>query len=230
MELQGSRQIAADRATVWAALNDPEVLKAAIPGCQEMSGSAAEGFEATVKQKVGPVSATFHGKVALSNVVEGESYTISGEGKGGAAGFAKGGADVKLAEAEGGTLLTYDVKASVGGKLAQLGSRLIDGFAKKMADQFFENFQKAVEGPDAAAEADVPAAEAALASEPEAGSAPEQSAGPQPEAPAAVAPEPAPVATPAREPAAKRSQPAAARAPESAKAGGWRGWLLGRKG
>lgn len=233
MELQGSRQIAADRATVWAALNDPEVLKAAIPGCQELSGSAAEGFEATVKQKVGPVSATFHGKVALSNVVEGESYTISGEGKGGAAGFAKGGADVKLADAEGGTLLTYDVKASVGGKLAQLGSRLIDGFAKKMADQFFENFQKTVEGPGAAAEAEAPAAEAALASEPEAVSAPEQAAARPPEAPAAVAPEPAPVATPAREPVATRSQPAAARAPEPAKAGGWRGWLdrlLGRKG
>ncbi len=156
MELTGSRQIAADRATVWAALNDPEVLKAAIPGCQEMSGSPESGFEATVKQKVGPVSATFHGAVQLTNVVAGESYTISGEGKGGAAGFAKGGADVKLEDTDGGTLLSYVVTANVGGKLAQLGSRLIDGFAKKMADQFFENFQKAVEGPvavDAEAEA-----------------------------------------------------------------------------
>lgn len=149
MELTGTRQIAADRATVWAALNDPEVLKAAIPGCQEMSGSAETGFEATVKQKVGPVSATFHGAVQLSNVVPGESYTISGEGKGGAAGFAKGGADVRLEDKDGGTLLTYDVRANVGGKLAQLGSRLIDGFAKKMADQFFENFKIAVEGPAA---------------------------------------------------------------------------------
>jgi uncharacterized protein len=147
MELTGTRLIAADRATVWAALNDPEILKEAIPGCQEMSGNPEEGFAATVKQKVGPVSATFKGAVQLSNVVVGESYTISGEGKGGAAGFAKGGADVRLEDAEGGTLLTYDVKASVGGKLAQLGSRLIDGFAKKMADQFFEDFQKAVEGP-----------------------------------------------------------------------------------
>lgn len=148
MELTGSRQIAADRAAVWAGLNDPEVLKASIPGCQELTGSPEEGFTATVKQKVGPVSATFNGAVALSNVQPGESYTITGEGKGGAAGFAKGGADVKLEDAaEGGTLLTYAVKASVGGKLAQLGSRLIDGFAKKMADQFFENFQKAVEGP-----------------------------------------------------------------------------------
>ncbi|MBP7241428.1 CoxG family protein [Amaricoccus sp.] len=147
MELTGSRQIAADRATVWAALNDPEVLKAAIPGCQELTGDPEKGFEATVKQKVGPVSATFHGGVQLSNVAPGESYTISGEGKGGAAGFAKGSADVRLADADGGTLLSYDVKAHVGGKIAQLGARLIDGFAKKMADGFFESFARAVEGP-----------------------------------------------------------------------------------
>ncbi len=152
MELTGSRQIAADRATVWAALNDPEVLKAAIPGCQVMSGSPEAGFTATVKQKVGPVSATFQGAVQLTNVVPGESYTITGEGKGGAAGFAKGGADVRLEDADGGTLLTYDVRANVGGKLAQLGSRLIDGFAKKLADQFFENFKNALEGPPPAAE------------------------------------------------------------------------------
>ncbi len=168
MELTGSRQIAADRATVWAALNDPEVLKAAIPGCQVMSGSPEAGFTATIKQKVGPVSATFQGAVQLTNVVPGESYTITGEGKGGAAGFAKGGADVRLEDADGGTLLTYDVRANVGGKLAQLGSRLIDGFAKKMADQFFENFKNAVEGPPpAVAEPAVAAAEAGAAAEDE---------------------------------------------------------------
>jgi uncharacterized protein len=150
MELTGTRQIAADRAIVWAALNDPEVLKAAIPGCQDLSGSPEEGFQATVKQKVGPVSATFNGKVVLTNVIPGVSYTITGEGKGGAAGYAKGGADVKLEDAEGGTLLSYVVSANVGGKLAQLGSRLIDGFAKKMADQFFENFKDRVEGGDKA--------------------------------------------------------------------------------
>ncbi len=160
MELTGSRQIAADRATVWAGLNDPEVLKASIPGCQELTGSPEQGFTATVKQKVGPVSATFNGAVVLSNVQPGASYTITGEGKGGAAGFAKGGADVKLDDAEGGTLLTYAVKASVGGKLAQLGSRLIDGFAKKMADQFFENFQKAVEAPTEPALSEAEPAEA----------------------------------------------------------------------
>jgi uncharacterized protein len=147
MEMQGSLRIAAPRAMVWAALNDPEVLKTSIPGCQQLSGSAQDGFEALVKQKVGPVSATFQGRVTLADVVPLTSYTIAGEGKGGAAGFAKGGAAVALADDGDGTLLTYDVKATVGGKLAQLGSRLIDGFAKKMADSFFANFQAAVEPP-----------------------------------------------------------------------------------
>ena len=148
MEMQGTRQIAAPRDMVWAALNDPEVLKAAIPGCQSLSGSPEEGFTAIVKQKVGPVSATFEGQVKLTDIVVLESYVIAGEGKGGAAGFAKGQAAVSLSDHEdGGTLLTYDVKANVGGKLAQLGSRLIDGFAKKMADTFFQNFQTAVEPP-----------------------------------------------------------------------------------
>jgi hypothetical protein len=147
MEMNGTRQIAAPRELVWAALNDPEVLKSAIPGCQELTGGPDEGFEATVKQKVGPVSATFRGRVQLSDIVPLTSYTISGEGKGGAAGFAKGSAAVRLADSDGGTLLSYDVTASVGGKLAQLGSRLIDGFAKKMADSFFDNFRAAIEPP-----------------------------------------------------------------------------------
>ena len=148
MEMQGSRQIAAPREVVWAALNDAEVLRSAIPGCQSLTGTPDEGFAATVKQKVGPVSATFEGQVRLTDIVPLESYVIVGEGKGGAAGFAKGQAAVALADGEdGGTVLTYDVKANVGGKLAQLGSRLIDGFAKKMADSFFSNFQTAVEPP-----------------------------------------------------------------------------------
>jgi len=145
MEMNGSRQIAAPREVVWAALNDPEVLKAAISGCEELTGSPEEGFEARVKQKVGPVSATFNGRVQLGDIVPLTSYTISGEGKGGAAGFAKGSAAVALADSEGGTLLTYKVNAHVGGKLAQLGSRLVDGFARKMADSFFDNFRAAVE-------------------------------------------------------------------------------------
>jgi len=148
MEMHATKTIAADRDTVWAALNDADVLKACIPGCEEMTGSPTEGFQAVVKQKVGPVKATFKGAVTLTDVVPGESYTISGEGKGGVAGFAKGAAKVHLTDAEGGgTDLTYDVDAKVGGKLAQLGSRLIDSFATKMADQFFERFQAHVEGP-----------------------------------------------------------------------------------
>jgi hypothetical protein len=146
MELNGTRTIAAPRAVVWAHLNNPETLKACIPGCEDLTGSPEAGFEATVKQRVGPVSATFRGVVQLSDVVAPESYRISGEGKGGVAGFAKGGADVRLTEVPGGTELTYTVDATIGGKLAQLGSRIIDGFARKMADKFFENFQGVVEG------------------------------------------------------------------------------------
>jgi carbon monoxide dehydrogenase subunit G len=161
MEMAGTRQIAAERAVVWAALNDPEVLRACIPGCRELVPTPEGGFEATVTQKVGPVSATFKGAVTLSDVVEGRSYRISGEGKGGAAGFAKGGADVSLTDAGGGTELADAVDAHVGGKLAQLGSRIIDGFARKMADQFFDRFQAAVEEPatpeDAPAEPDATA-------------------------------------------------------------------------
>ena len=145
MEMTGTRIIAAPRDVVWAHLNSAETLKACIPGCEELTGSAEEGFEATVKQKVGPVKATFKGAVTVSDAVPPESYRIAGEGKGGVAGFAKGGADVRLAEVPDGTELSYAVDAKVGGKIAQLGSRLIDSFAAKMADQFFENFQARVE-------------------------------------------------------------------------------------
>ncbi len=147
MHMSDSREIAAPPEDVWAAILDPEVLKACVPGCTEMTGSPEEGFEATVVQKVGPVKATFKGQVTLSDMVAPEALKLTGEGKGGAAGFAKGGADVTLAPSETGTTLHYEVEAKVGGKLAQLGSRIIDGFAKKMADQFFTNFQTAVEGP-----------------------------------------------------------------------------------
>jgi carbon monoxide dehydrogenase subunit G len=150
MELKGSKVIAADIDTVWAHLNSAETLKACIPGCEELTGSPEEGFAAVVKQKVGPVKATFKGEVTLENVVPGKSYTITGEGKGGVAGFAKGGADVVLTEVEGGTELSYDVEAKVGGKLAQLGSRIIGGFARKMADEFFDRFQNVVEDDQAA--------------------------------------------------------------------------------
>ena len=140
MELKGEYRIPAPRELVWAMLNDPNVLRECIPGCESLEGSAAEGFSARVTTKVGPVKATFNGQVTLSNVKPPESYTISGEGKGGVAGFAKGGADVHLAEDGAGTVLTYTVNAQVGGKLAQLGSRLIDSTSKKLAEQFFSCF------------------------------------------------------------------------------------------
>ena len=162
MKLSDSRIIAAPRDEVWAALLSADVLKECVPGCQEMTGNPDDGFAAVVVQKVGPVKATFKGHVTLSEMVEPERLHLSGEGKGGAAGFAKGGADVSLEEVPEGTKLSYDVEAKVGGKLAQLGSRIIDGFAKKMADQFFERFQQAVEGPgeDEAAEGEAETAEA----------------------------------------------------------------------
>ena len=147
MDMTGEYRIPAPREQVWAALNDPETLKASLPGCQSLEKVSDQEFAATVVAKVGPVQAKFNGNVTLSNLNPPESYTISGEGKGGAVGFAKGGADVRLLDEGEITVLTYTAKADVGGKLAQLGSRLIDGTAKKMADEFFNNFSKQVAGP-----------------------------------------------------------------------------------
>lgn len=147
MDMSDARTIAAPPAVVWAALLDPGVLKAAVPGCEEMEGSAEDGFRAVVVQKVGPVKAKFSGAVTVSDRVEPESLTLTGEGAGGVAGFARGAARVRLEPVPEGTRLHYEVEAKVGGKLAQLGSRIIDGFARKMADDFFARFQAAVEGP-----------------------------------------------------------------------------------
>ena len=147
MTMNGEVQLAASREAVWAKLNDPEVLKACIPGCEELEKTEDDsGFRAVAKMKVGPVSARFKGKVTLSDLDPPNGYRISSEGEGGVAGFAKGGATVGLAEKDGGTLLTYNVEAQIGGKLAQLGQRLINGAAKKLADEFFTNFAKAVQG------------------------------------------------------------------------------------
>lgn len=143
MTMNGEVALPADRATVWAALNDPEVLKRCIPGVQELEKTSDTEFQAVAKVAVGPVKATFKGRVALSDLDPPNGYTISGEGQGGIAGFAKGGAKVRLSDTEGGgTLMRYDVEANVGGKLAQLGGRLINGVAKKYADEFFANFAK----------------------------------------------------------------------------------------
>src|ERR1700749_2116986 len=141
MQMQDSQRIPASKDKVWAALNDPEVLKKCIPGCQSLEMSSPTEMTATVVFKVGPVKATFGGKVTLSDLDPPNSYRISGEGTGGIAGFAKGGASVKLeAETESITVLNYTVDAQVGGKVAQLGSRLIDSTAKKLAAEFFTNF------------------------------------------------------------------------------------------
>ena len=146
MKLTDQRDIHAPREAVWAGITDPDTLCRCIPGCQEMTGSLEEGFEATVTQKVGPVKATFRGVITVSDVVEGESCTLRGEGKGGPAGFAKGAAHVALAEIPEGTRLSYEVEAKVGGKLAQLGGRVVDGVAGRVADQFFDRFKGVVEG------------------------------------------------------------------------------------
>ena len=140
MEMKGEVALPADRQTVWAKLNDPEVLKACIPGVQALEKTGDTTFSVTAKMKIGPVSATFKGRVELSNIDPPNGYRISGEGEGGVAGFAKGGADVSLADVPEGTRLSYDVQANVGGKIAQMGARLIDGVAKKTADQFFNRF------------------------------------------------------------------------------------------
>lgn len=158
MEMTGERQIAASRATVWAALNDPEVLKRCIPGCETLEMQSPTDMTARVKLAIGPVRATFNGKVKLSDLDPPNSYRISGEGQGGVAGYAKGGAVVRLSDSGGGTLMHYDVKADVGGKLAQLGGRLIDSTAKKLADEFFEKFAAVVGGGDASVAAGAEAA------------------------------------------------------------------------
>ena len=149
MELTGEQILPAPRARVWAALNDPEILKRCIPGCQEIARVSDTQLTARVGLAVGPVKATFTGKVTLSALDPPNGYRISGEGQGGVAGFGKGSAVVRLADDPGGTRLTYSADASVGGKLAQIGSRLVEATARKLSDEFFTRF--AAEFPPAAA-------------------------------------------------------------------------------
>jgi carbon monoxide dehydrogenase subunit G len=197
MEMTGSYRIAAPRDVVWAALNDPEVLKACIPGCESLEKLSDTEMRAAVTSKIGPVKAKFTGKVNLLDLNPPESYTISGEGSGGAAGFAKGGADVKLTEDGADTVLTYTAKAQVGGKIAQLGARLIDGVAKKMADEFFSKFAARV---GAAPAADGMAAQAPEL--PDVSPAPGLAASDTDIGPAEIPGEPGPVPIPERHPAA----------------------------
>jgi len=151
MDMTGEYHVAAPRQKVWDALNDPEILKQCIPGCETITKHSDTEMSATVRAKVGPVSARFGGKVTISDRDPPNSYKISGEGTGGPAGFAKGGATVKLSDEGNGTKLSYVVDANVGGKLAQIGSRLIDATARQMADNFFAKFAEVVGTPPAGA-------------------------------------------------------------------------------
>jgi carbon monoxide dehydrogenase subunit G len=145
LELISEQKINASREEVFAALNDPEILQKCIPGCETLERKSERELVASVVLRIGPIKAKFKGQIELSNLVPPESYSISGKGSGGTAGFAKGGADIKLVEDGGGTLLQYKVKADLGGRLAQLGGRLLDSTAKTLSKQFFEKFRELVE-------------------------------------------------------------------------------------
>jgi uncharacterized protein len=161
MQMNDTQRVPASKDKVWAGLNDPDILRKCIPGCQSLEMTSPTQMTATVVVKLGPVKASFTGKVTLSDIDAPNGYRISGEGSGGVAGFAKGGATVKLeAESADVTILNYTVDAQIGGKLAQLGGRLIDSTAKKLAGEFFENFAAALAPAPAEAPADETAAEA----------------------------------------------------------------------
>lgn len=157
MDLKGEYRLPAPRETVWAALNDPETLRACIPGCESLEKGEDGSMAAVVVAKIGPVKAKFTGTVRLEDVVAPESYSIVGEGKGGIAGFAKGGARIHLAEDGEATILSYTVEAQVGGKIAQLGGRLVDSSARKLSGQFFDCFAARISGGTATAEEVSPA-------------------------------------------------------------------------
>ena len=178
MKMKGEFRVPTDRETVWRALNDTEVLKECLPGCQEIEKTSDTEMAATLVIKVGPVKATFKGGVTLSDLDPPNGYTISGQGQGGTAGFASGEAKVKLVEEEGATVVQYDVDAKVGGKLAQIGSRLIDSTAKKLAKQFFDKLAEKLGGGEEAEAAAEPAPEAATAAPTEPAPAPDPAPAP----------------------------------------------------
>ena len=170
MDMTGERRIPAPRQKVWNSLNDPQVLKSCIPGCEKLERTGDNQFVATAAIKIGPIAARFNGKVDLLDLDEPNSYRIQGEGQGGVAGFAKGGATVRLADEGPFTVLNYAVQAQVGGKIAQLGARLIDATSKQMADQFFNRFTQEVSGPaEVAAEGPAGAVATATGDAPTAG-------------------------------------------------------------
>jgi uncharacterized protein len=146
MKITGETLIAAPQQVVWQALNDPEILRQAIPGCESLEKTADNSFKAVVTSRIGPIAARFNGAVRLSDLDPPNSYTLTGEGSGGAAGSAKGVAKVRLEPGQGGTRLLYDVDAQISGKLAQIGSRVVEAAAKMLAGQFFDRFGRAVIG------------------------------------------------------------------------------------
>ena len=166
MDMSGERRISAPREKVWAALNDPEVLRTSIPGCETMERLGENELKATASVKIGPISARFAGKVQLLDLDPPNGYRIEGEGQGGVAGFAKGGAVVRLVADGSATIMSYEVKANVGGKIAQLGARLIDASAKQMADAFFDRCAAQVASAEAEAVAAAPSAPASVAPAP----------------------------------------------------------------
>lgn len=227
MKITGTYELEADRQKVWEALNDPAVLRACIPGCESLDKTGENELTATVTAKVGPVKAKFNGSVELKDLNPPESYRIEGSGKGGAAGFAKGGADVRLdARDGGGTVLSYEVDAQVGGKLAQIGSRLIDGTAKKLADQFFSNFREHVETPGDSS-APVEPEETAAPAQPVAETDPADADTPAPEVAVSDAPQPETEMRPT--PQAAPSQPPKPEPAGSGRLPAWI-WFLGAAG
>lgn len=155
MELQNERHLPWPRERVWEALNDPDFLQRCIPGCESMDAVSAHQYDAQLQAKVGPVKARFRGQVSVNDLIPPESYTLRFEGQGGAAGFARGEAEVQLSDANGsGSILRYSARATVGGKLAQIGSRLVQATARKMADEFFDNFTTELEADAGAAVVD----------------------------------------------------------------------------
>jgi carbon monoxide dehydrogenase subunit G len=158
MNLSGEQQVAAPRQRVWEALNDPEVLRQCIPGCQSLDKEGDDRFNAVAEVKIGPIGARFRGTVQLSDLDAPNGYTITGQGNGGIAGNAKGGAKVRLSDVDGGTLVSYDVEAEVGGRMAQLGGPIIDATAKQLAGKFFTKFGEVVSGGAPVAAAPVAAA------------------------------------------------------------------------
>lgn len=217
MEIKGEYKIDAPRDKVFAALNDPAVLQACIPGCESLDKVSDTEMKAKVRLRIGPVSASFTGKVTLSDIDPPNGYKITGEGQGGAAGFAKGGAVVALADDAGVTTLTYNVDAQVGGKIAQVGARLIDGTAKKLADEFFGKFAATVSAPPPQEEAAPPAPRETASGD----TAAPSSATASPAAAPAAAPPPA-AAAPVSATASASSRPDAAAAAQR----GYRHWLV----